>query len=310
MNIVDCARLLLGHFPFEEREIPDNATYPGRNAAVMAAMNQALEECHSQSSPWVRESQIGELTRPNATITVSVTQDSRNITVSSGWQSWMAGCGVVIDGHDIDNQFRDTTSSNTLKFPYGGTSGSKQAVVYHDCITLADEVLQVIAPLRFNGRPVPALVSGGIISNPARLDDYGRHRLVDVTQQTTTPLRLADLAGRVHAFSVETYATAASVISANRIRLHGPPAASGTIEFKTKLKPPAITDIAATTAVPIPHDFVASVFLPIARQKLTASPFFRDQAGKEEIAAASKAAMDTLASINPKPASRFRFEPA
>jgi hypothetical protein len=155
--------------------------------------------------------------------------------------------------------------------------------------------------------PLPALVSGGSLSNPLHVEDYGMHRQPEA-YPTTDPKRLADLAGRVRAYSVESYAPDGVMVPYNRVRLHGTLSTTGTASFKAKLRPPAITDPASEDTPPVPHEFVASVFLPIARQKLTASPFFRDQAGKEEIANAYKEARSILTASNPKPARRIRFE--
>lgn len=308
MTINDCGLLLLAHFPFEERTIPDDAAYPGRNAAVVAAMYAALEECYSRESPWIREDDVGDILRPAASVTISVTENSRSAEITTGWAAWMAGCTIVIAGHDIDNQIRSDAAECTLKFPYGGTSGSVSATVYQDCLTLDAGVLLPVPPIRVDGRPIPSLMSGSAISNPLHAQDFGMHQQIEA-YDNIDPRRASDLVGFVRGCSVESYASAGTMVPANRLRLHGTVSATSTISFKAKLKPPVITDLASTDIPPIPHEFVASIFLPIARQKLVASPFFRDQAGKEEIASAYKEARTTLASINTNLPSRFRFQP-
>lgn len=308
MTINDCGKLLLSHFPFEERLIPDDAAYPGRNAPVVAAMNAALEECYSRESPWIREDEVGDILRPAASVTISVTEGSREAEITTGWAAWMAGCSIVIAGHDIDNQIRNDSATCTLKYPYGGTTGSVAATVYQDCLTLDSNLLLVVPPVRVNGKPIASLMVGSAISNPLHVQDFGMHHQVEA-YDNIDPRRAADLVGVVRGCSVESYSPDGSMVPVNRLRIHGTLSATGTVSFKAKLRPPAITDLLSDDTPPVPHEFVASVFLPIARQKLIASPFFRDQAGKEEIASAYKEARTTLASINTNLPRRFRFQP-
>lgn len=306
MTIHDCAKILIGHFPFEEREIPDNAEFPGRNASILAAMNAALQDCYSKQSPWVREDKVGEILRPPATVTITVTADSRTATIT-GWQSWMAGCTIVIEGHDVDNEVKGNAATTQLKYPYGGESGSKSATVYHDCITLDSTILLVVPPVRWNGSPVPSLMSGGSVGNPLHLHDYGMHRNPQAITNID-PRRAGDLVGRVWGVSVESHSITGQGPPVNRMRLSGSASTQGTLDFTAKIRPPDITNIQSTEEPPVPHGFAESVFLPIARQKLTASPFFRDQAGKEEIANADREARTILASIDTGLPRRFRFQ--
>lgn len=303
-----CSKLLLTHFPHEERQIPDDPEFPDRNASVVAAMNAALEECYGQGSPWMRQDDRGDILRAPATVTITVTEGSRSGTITAGWQDWMAGCSIVITGHDVDNQIRDENAECTLKFPYGGTSGSKQALVYHDCITVDSDVLLVMEPVRVDGRRIYPVHNGQSIHAPAHVRDFGMiHQIY--AEPNIEALRLSALTGFVRAFSIETYAPDEARNTVLRIRIHGTVNASATFAYAAKLKAPRITNAGSLEAPPVPHDFVASVFLPVARQKLIASPFFRDQAGKEEIATAYTEAKKTLAAINPKTPGAFRFQP-
>jgi hypothetical protein len=307
-TIYACSKILLTHFPHEERQIPDDPEFPDRNESVVAAMNAALEECYGQGSPWMRQDDRGDLLRAPATVTISVTEGSRTGEITTGWQDWMAGCSIVIDGHDIDNQIRDDNADCTLKYPYGGTTGSKTATVYHDCITVTSDVLTILEPVRVDGRRIHPLANGQSVRSPYHVRDYGMHHQI-YAEPNIEALRLSALAGFVRAFSVETYAPDEAMNTVLRIRLHGTVNASATFAYAAKLKAPRITSASSLEAPPVPHDFVASIFLPVARQKLTASPFFRDQAGREEISAAYAEAKKTLEAINPKTPRTFRFQP-
>ena len=306
MTIQECAKILLGYFPFEERAIPEDVVYPGRHSSVQAAMNAALQELYSKESPWVREDKIGEIVRPPASVTIAVTQYSKDATIT-GWESWMAGCTIVIDGHDVDNEIRGNAASTKLKIPFGGASGTKSATVYHDCITLDATVVLVVPPVRWNGSPLPSLMSGGSISNPIHLQDYGMHRNPQALTNVD-PRRAGDLAGRIYGVSVENHSVTGIGAPINRLRLSGSASEQGTITSKAKLRPPDIDDITSNNEPPVPHGYAESVFLPVAAQKLTGSPFFRDQSGKDEIANAYKEAKTILASISTGLPRRFRFQ--
>lgn len=111
MTINEAATRLLAYFSPEERSIPDSATYPGRNAAVIGALNGALQHLFAKGGPWLRKDERGALLNAPAEITLSVTHGSASATVSAGWEDWMSGCSIVIDGHTADNQIRSLSNS-------------------------------------------------------------------------------------------------------------------------------------------------------------------------------------------------------
>lgn len=106
MTINEAAIRLFAYFSPEERSIPDSVTYPGRNAAVIGALNGALQLLFAKSGPWVRKDERGALLIAPTAITLSATNGSADATVTSGWQDWMEGCSIIIDGHTAENQIR------------------------------------------------------------------------------------------------------------------------------------------------------------------------------------------------------------
>ena len=294
MTIAEIATNLLLHFSPEERSVPDSVTYPGRNAAVLEAINGAFQECFGNGSPWLRWDERGALLKTPAAVTISVTEGSTSGTIT-GWAAWMEGCTIVIDGHDLDNQIRNGSSTAVLKYPYGGSTGSKNAMVYQDCIPLASDVLAVHQPVRINGTEILPRPSADV--HGRSMQDYGAH--LDFVEVPVVRQRASVAAGQPVSYWVETYTASDTADPTLRLRLGPANSKAGSIEYRAMLVPPVISSIASTSTLPIPFGFDQTIFLPIARQKLTACPFFRDQGGLEEIGRAYKQALELLNSLHP-----------
>jgi hypothetical protein len=303
MTTAQCATNLLLHFAPEERSIPDSGTYPGRNAAVLEALNGALQECFGNASPWVRWDERGALLQTPTEITLDVTAGSTAATIT-GWQPWMSGCTVVIAGHDVDNQIRNGSASAVLKYPYGGTTGTAGGTVYQDSIPIPADVLSVHGPVRVNGMDIHPRPSADVFST-RHTDDYGSH--IDFVEVPVTRPRVGAAAGRPLSYWLETWSAGNTAAPALRLRLGPANNLSGVLEYRCMLKPPVLTNIASTDSLPIPFEFVQTVFLPIARQKLTACPFFRDQSGITEINRAYQEAIRLLEKLKPSKDDGIQF---
>lgn len=304
MTITAVAAQLLTYFSPEERGIPNSGTYPGRNEAVALAMNLALQELYGEGSPWVRYDERGSILHAPTAITISVTNGSTAATVT-GWQSWMAGCSVVISGSGYDNKFRNDDASAVLKIPYDGTTGSKSATVYHDAISMAPDVLEVLEPIRVNMKPLTPLVSGASITARPSDQDYGFHRH---SPSNPPPARVADAAGQPLGFAVETWSKNATSSPLPRLLIQPAPLEAGMIEFRARLVPPVVVgDLTSSALLPIPFQFIQSLFFPIARFHLSASAFYRSIDGEGAAQAAYQQAVRMLKDLNPTPASGTRW---
>lgn len=308
MTINAIANQLLAHFAPEERSLPDTPSYAGRNAAVMLAMNGALQELYGKASPWVRQDERGVLLHAPARVTLYVMAGGRDVEFLAGWANWMGGCTVVIDGSAIDNQFRDDGDVNVLKYPYDGATAAFGATVYHDCVTLDADVMEVIRPVRVDRVPLGPMVSAEapVFASETGDDDYGFHR----RKVSSTPVvRVADLSNRPLGYAVETWSNAGMSAPRIRLRLKPAPAAEHHLDYRAMLVPPlVVTNLASTAELPVPHGFVESLFFPIARQRLSASPFFRaDGVALQEIARAYHEALALLESLDPRKESGARL---
>jgi len=298
MTINALAKQLLTYFSPEERAIPDHADYPDRNAAVMLAMNGALQEMFGKASPWVRYDETGQLLRAPTVVTITVTNGSTSGVITSGWEGWMAGCSIVINGSALDNAIRNDSSNVTLKFPHDGPSGSTSATVYHDSVTPAIDLMEVCEPVKANGRELAVLTSGDYPS-PRRSDsDFGFHR--HVVELEPTP-RVASRIGQPLAYAVETWCKDATTGPKPRIKIQPAPDAAGFLEFRAMLPPPVvITSLTATTTLPIPFDYVQSIFIPFAAHRLMGSAFFLHGERDAGIVEAYQTAQELFAGLNPR----------
>lgn len=298
MTINDLAKQLLTYFSPEERSIPDNPDYPDRNAAVMLAMNGALQEMFGKASPWVRYDETGQLLRAPTKVTLTVTNGSTSAVITGGWDSWMAGCSIVINGSALDNAIRNDSSNLTLKFPHDGPSGSTTAFVYNDCVTPAIDLMEVCEPVKANGRPLGTLTSGDYPAPRRGDNDYGFHR--HIVELEATP-RVGERTGQPLAYAVETWSKDATTGPKARIKIQPAPDAAGFLEFRAMLPPPVvIVSLTATTTLPIPFQFVQSIFLPFAAHRLMGGAFFLHGERDAGIVDAYRTAQELLASLNPR----------
>ena len=295
MTITALATQLFTDFSHEERNLVDVAPYYGRAAAVMGAMNSAMQELYGEGSPWLRQDEIGVIIHGPTAVTVAVTNDSTAATIT-GWASWMAGCLIVIEGSDVDNEIRNASASSVLKYPYDGTTGTKAATVYHNSITVPDTVMRVLDPIRFNRLRLAATVTSQITSIPHLDQDFGydhRHQNMPVPESASKTL------GTPVAYSVETWSTGSTAQPGTRITIIPTPGTAGVLDYRAMLAPPAITALTSSATLPIPQQFAQSIFYPVARKHLSGSPFFRSSAAADEINRSYQEAKTILDKLNP-----------
>lgn len=118
MNINDAAKLLLGYFAPEERSIPDSVTYPGRNAAVMKAMNDALQDLFGTGGPWVREEPRGAAVNIPVVTTMTIQPGATTGTIpEEAYRSWFPGSTIHLGGKCCGNMVKAVTQAPSNPLP-------------------------------------------------------------------------------------------------------------------------------------------------------------------------------------------------
>jgi hypothetical protein len=297
MNITTAATLLLSYFSEEEREMPDNTEFLGRNAAVASALNHALQEMYGDGKPWMRNEKRSIRIAAPTHIEITVTEDSDQATITSP-PAWFLLSVLKITGESNDNRITAITGNTvTLELPYDGSTGTVAATVYQDRHIPADDVMGIYSPVLYDGANIQPM------NNPAgngltrSLEDYGFHRTRNVTPQSKA---ITDSIGTPVYYSVETFIPTALANPQVYIALSPAPDAKGIFSYQAKLTPPLITDLQSEENIPCPFGYIDSIFLPIAVKKLRGSPFWRKTDGEDEIEASFLAAMTAIAKLAPQ----------
>ncbi len=293
MTVFALASQLLTLFSPEERTIPDDPQYPGRNGAVLLAMNGAMQVIHGKESPWVRNDDRGAILHaPAASVPIIVTNDSRVASMAAGdWKTWFSGCPIQIAGATVENQIRNNSRDILLKFPHDGPTGTTTATVRQVSIDLDADV---IAP---TGRVLLNKVQVFPWATPrdqvARSDDYGFANSSRYLAGSGPPVNPSV------GYRVETWCPSPTAAPAYRMIFEGQPA-PGFVEYSAMTVPMVITDLASLETLPIPLQYVQSIFYPIARQLLTGCEFYRGGGSAEEIGRSYQAALKSLADLTPE----------
>lgn len=294
MNTAECSEKLLTYFSPEERSIPDSPDYQGCNAAVLAAMNSAMQDLYGKGRPWVRNDSRGALLNDPAIVPITCVHGSAAVTIPpEDWQPWFVGCAITIVGAVGDNRIR---AAGILKFPYTGSTGTHLATIYHDSVELDSDVLEVRGRVRLDGRQLALSLV------PDSPDEFHENQDFGFQSQYHRPtgyLSASETAGVPVLFSVETFPAGDEQPSGVRIILHPPPLRGGLLDYAVMLCPPRLTDVTSLAELPVPFGFIESVFLPIAVKKLRSCPFWRGIVADEEVQADFVNALTLLRDADP-----------
>jgi hypothetical protein len=297
MNIRQSAQSLLTHFAPEERAIPDALAYPGRNAAVLEAMNGAMQEISGLNGPWVRWETRGVRLAAPRVVEISGTPTSTAVTIIGAVpppRSSIAVQDAPMEDNAVASMPRTVNGAQVIDLLLPPrTSGMVTATVFSDAVALGDDVMSIHDPVIVGGVTIAASATP---RGPVSVDDYGAHReLMTLPQHRPT---VANAASRPTTYSTEWFSDDPSAAPSLILRLSPAPAAEMTATFRVKLRPVAMTTATSSEPVPVPMEFVQTIFLPIARQKLLGSAFFRDAARVDEIMRAYAAARELAARVS------------
>jgi hypothetical protein len=281
---------------------------------VATAITGAMQEVFDAAPDEMRERRVGSVLHAPASGTVSAAQFSTTITNFSAAQSYMQGCTVRLAGDPQDNELgpqaldgsgNPIAGQYSLERPYMGTSGNSVAIsIFHDCLTLDPAVDHVNTPVE--------------LPNQAPL--YAANDQLDFMRWLGVPL-ITDEAGnaigfpfyyyyqrtvsRPRAWFAEGWYDPAQAQYVKRIRFGPMPDTNYPVAYRVAMCPPRYSsaDIAAPgdstyadpgTVIPVSNSWVESILLPVALQRFTAHPAFKNESAKAEIGRQYKQALAML----------------
>lgn len=309
MTIGTLLNRLLTHFSPEERSVPDSPTYPGRNAAVVQAINSALQELFTNSI-WTRRDTEGFLLYAPTTVSATVTEGSKTVAFDGNWIARFLGCSCRIDGGTIDNRIKSVSGTTaTMTYPHDGPTGTKDIVIWHDCLTLPSNVAEVLKPVFIKGGPFlsPRPSPASLNAHQTTEEDYGFDRLVTVP--ITHEADMATVVGTPQFYTVEEFQSDAYAVPARRLRVYPAPDSQMVLSTRCRYAAPTYGTTDTTKSVPIPNDYVESILIPVAEHHLTRSEFFRNDPARQSIAQGYQTAIALLQSLNPQNSSGVRIRP-
>ena len=115
-------------------------------------LTAAMQEMHQMQPLENMEQASGGFLNAPTPVTLTATQGSAAVSLTSGYDSWMKGCTIRIAGDSQDNQILTATGAGpyagTLAVPYSGSSGSGiSATVYGDFLALPPSASRAISPV-------------------------------------------------------------------------------------------------------------------------------------------------------------------
>lgn len=284
----------------EDQSSQLESVQPGDLDEVASAITGAMQEVFFSAPEEIREQRSGSALRAPLNTTATATQYSTTISALSGYASWMNGCTIRLAGDDQDNELVNAT---TLATPYMGATGTGiQATIYNDCINLDPTVDHVKGPVE--------------LPNQAPL--YPANDRLNFLQWLGVPL-ITDTSGRAYgspffyfykrtvsrprAWFCEGYYDSAQGFYQKRLRIGPMPDTTYPVAYRVALSPPrySAADIDngdhttdPGTLIPVPNSWVESILIPVAKQRFTCHPAFKNESAKQEIARQYKAALDII----------------
>lgn len=267
---------------------------------ALKAINGTLQFLAVTSPLFAAKKTASVLLRAPKTIAVDMGFDYQSQVDSTEFDGWMVGCRIEFDGIREENRII-SKSSNTVtlqnQVPATAFTG-KSATVYCDSADLPADVIKVYDPVRFVNGPIisPAIGRGHLSAPVSSRDDYGRRRRAQ--------------SGCENAYYIESVAVSGVSHPVLRLMLKNHATVLGNVEFVARVSLGYFTqddvfaegspDADPSTPIPVPSDFVESIFLPLAVMRFYESPELKDAEIPQAVKNSAQAAMQMLAAMSPQ----------
>lgn len=309
-NVVDA---LYRYLRKELREVPFiDATLENPLKDALLAINGQLQEMGALSPLFsAKQSKSALFRSPETATVVTASQYGTTAILGTSWPDRMLGCRILLNGETQPNRIVSiSTTTATLQNPILGASAAGSATVQYDAAELPSNVITVHEPVRFvGGCPLRPANDRFDLEQPlyAEREDYGR-------------VMLRSVPGGENAYFIESYMQAGASRPKLRMMLRDAPTADSVVEFQARVSfgnftasdvhgaAPGFLD--PSTPVPIPNEFVESVFLPLAVMRFFATPVMRDVNPPSFAEQNAATAREILARMKPQSRKRASLYPA
>jgi len=258
MTVRDTIATLLSYLRVEQRAIPyaGGSDFDDPLPDALAACNAALQQMAVLGPLFAAKQQRSAYFRAPYALAVSGLSHG-GMTATGSFPAWAAGCWVELPGDPAMNRILSITGSTaTLQFPHLADSASGTATINVDTVELDADIITVLEPVRFRGSKRSLTAVGS------------RDELAQ------------DCGGGVVRYFIESALSNGAI--RQRLMISGYASTDTVIEFQARtalrhLTPADVynNDDAHTdpgTPLPVPANFVESIFLPLALDAFFAKP--------------------------------------
>lgn len=300
----------------EQRGIPfDGAAEPDLDDPLpeaLLAINGALQEmavlCPVFAARGVRSAFFHA---PVEVAVTGLTNGGKTMDAPAAWADWMAGCAVQLPGDEHGNRMLGCDGTQVaLQFPHLSSHASGSAKVTADAAALDADVIRVLPVVRSrDGVPLHAANGRFDLRRDARLErsDFGRWR------------RGGGPGGEGMSYYVESLAGPGGAGRRLCLMVNPAPEADLVLEFeaRTALGWFTAADVYAVgedaaqpeSLIPVPGQFVESIFLPMALWRFLSSSVMRNTDIPPYVQDQVKKAAELLGKMRPQAEKNGRFEP-
>lgn len=317
---------LMGYLTPGERVLPPVAgkESEGRAASALYALNGALQEIYSLSKSWLSSVPSGELINaPFTSYTIGVTKGSKTATLSDDSLAWFEGCTIRIAGDSNDNEILESDVGSdeiTLRNPSAASGSGIACTIYHDCLTLPSNVLELNGSVVIPGIGQLKPSTG---EKDLRAKSYGLSTVNDRDYGfSPSGVESAVYSGGQPTGNPKYYWLDTVYLSTGspryRLKMMPMPTVELLLEYRSKVTPPDydMDDVHDGPGddpgiyIPAPHGFTESIILPVAAQRFKASPHFRNDSASAEISRQYEVAIAKVRGTKPQPSSGITILPA
>lgn len=268
---------------------------------IISDINAELQYLWTLIPHWWSAEPTGAIVRAPQTLSgITATFGSKTVTLTAP-DTWMVGCTLLFDGEEFQNQLvAYTGTTGTLLRPYAGATGSgKSAILYNDCFVQATTTSAILPPVLLLGE-------GELIGLSGRRDlrRYSSNSTYATNHGLAGDMGAAaenmDI-GRPIAYYVETYSNPTTRLTNLRLRLAPLPDKQYLLEYQSRTEAPRITTLNSSTSIPVPQQYVDSVFMPMLRKRFASWKNFNTQGIKGVLDEQYNQAIQILDRLKPQP---------